>query len=84
MFQYKVLQSIVNASWCAKNNNIHRHFGIFSIKEEIRRIARKYETKLNEHTNLDTIQLLDDQNNRKRVKRTKPVNLIYCSKFSKS
>lgn len=74
-FQNKVLRNIVNAPWYIRNRDLHRDLGVPYVSSEIRRFAAKHEMRLHEHVNLEAIQLLDNHNQRRRLKRTKPFEL---------
>jgi hypothetical protein len=46
------------------------------VKAEIRRFARKHEERLLHHDNVEAIQLLDNSELLRRLKRTKPFELV--------
>lgn len=75
-FQNKVLRNIVSAPWYARNRDIHRDLGIKTVLEEIKNIAQKHETRLHEHVNVEAIQLLDNAELVRRLKRIKPFELV--------
>ena len=75
-FQNKVLRSIVGAPWYVRNSDIHRDLGIPMVKEEIKRYAGKHEARLHLHINAEALQLLDIHNQVRRLKRTKPLDLV--------
>jgi hypothetical protein len=68
----------VNAPWYARNNDIHRDLGIRMVSAEIKRIAKKHEDRLHQHTNVEAIQLLDNESTVRRLKRVKPFELVQC------
>ena len=75
-FQNKVLRNIVNAPWYCRNSDIHRDLGMDDVTEEIQNYAQKHETRLHHHVNVEAIQLLDNDNQRRRLKRKKPFELV--------
>lgn len=75
-WQNKVLRNIVNAPWYVRNNDLHRDLGIAKINSEIKKHAAKHELRLQQHTNVEATKLLDRENLIRRLKRTKPFELI--------
>lgn len=75
-FQNKVLRSIVNAPWYIRNNDLHRDLGIPDVKHEIKRFATKHESRLLQHVNAEASRLLDNEHLVRRLKRTKPFELV--------
>lgn len=75
-FQNKVLRNIVNAPWYIRNNDLHRDLGVESVVDEIRKNARRHESRLQQHTNTEIVQILDNTNIVRRLKRTKPFELV--------
>lgn len=75
-FQNKVLRSIVDAPWYVRNADLHRDLKIPTIKEEIQRYAQKHEARLHSHENVEILQLLDNRENIRRLKRIKPSDLV--------
>jgi hypothetical protein len=69
-FQNKVLRAIVNAPWYVRNVDFHRDLKT----AEIKRFARKHEERLHHHDNVEAIQLLDNTELLRRLKRTKPLS----------
>ena len=74
--QNKILRTLVNAPWYVRNKNIHRDLGIPTVADEIRRAAEKHEAKLRQHTNVEVLQFLDTYGLKRRLKRTKPFELV--------
>jgi hypothetical protein len=58
--------------WYARNTNIHRDLGIRMVTAKIKRLAKKHEDRLSQHTNGEVVQLLD---NERTVRRLKPFEL---------
>ena len=75
-FQNKVLRNIVNAPWYCRNSDIHRDLGIPTVAEEVKACAAKHETRLHDHVNVEALQLLDSSRIVRRLKRTKPQDLV--------
>jgi hypothetical protein len=71
-----VLRGIVNAPWYTHNSDIHRDLGIRMGTAEIKRPAKKHEDLLHRHTNVEVIQLLDNERTVRRLKRLKPLELV--------
>lgn len=75
-FQNKVLRNIVNAPWYSRNDDIHRDLNVDSVSEVIKKIASKHEQRLHDHVNVEAVQLLDNSEIIRRLKRTKPFELV--------
>jgi hypothetical protein len=73
-FQNKVLRAIVNAPWYVRNVGLHRDLKMEMVTAEIKRFARKHEERLHHH-DVEAIQLLDNSELLRRLKRTKPFEL---------
>ena len=59
-----------------RNADLHRDLKMEMVTAEIRRFARKHEERLLHHDNVDAIRLLDNCELQRRIKRTKPFQLI--------
>jgi hypothetical protein len=46
------------------------------VTAEIKRTAKKHEDRLHQHTNLESIELLDTERTVRRLKRRKPIELV--------
>jgi hypothetical protein len=75
-FQNKVLRGIVNAPWYVRNVDLHRDLNMDMVTATIQRFARKHETRLHQHVNVEEIQLLDNSALVRMLKRTKPFELV--------
>lgn len=75
-FQNKVLRGIVNAPWYIRNDDIHKDLRMEPVDKEIRKHAESHEKRLLLHENIEAIQLLDNSNQKRRLKRTKPHELV--------
>lgn len=75
-FQNKVLRAIVNAPWYIRNSDLHRDLQVEFVENEISKFARSHEKRLHQHVNTEAIQLLDTTDMVRRLKRTKPHELV--------
>lgn len=71
-FQNKVLRGIVNAPWYIRNNDLHRDLGIEFVTDEIKKYAVKHDTRLQTHVNAEMHNVLNIDNNIRRLSRIKP------------
>ncbi|ENN80429.1 hypothetical protein D910_03040 [Dendroctonus ponderosae] len=74
--QNKALREIANAPWFIRNNDLHRDLGILTDEQAIKGYANKHQARRQLHPNAEARQLLDDQNLYRRLKITKPFELI--------
>lgn len=74
-YQSKVLRSIVNAPWYVPNAIIQRDLKIKSVKDEIKNFSKKYQSRLSVHPNNLAVNLLNTDNELRRLKRFKPCDL---------
>lgn len=75
-FQNKVLRNIVDAPWYIRNADLHRDLQLETVTKVIEHFAAKHEERLHQHDNIEAIQLLDVDNLVRRLKRTKPHELV--------
>lgn len=75
-FQNKVLRNIVNAPWYVRNDDIHRDLNIDVVNKVIQKYAEAHQHRLHHHVNVEAIQLLDTTDIVRRLKRTKPFELV--------
>lgn len=75
-FQNRVLRNMVSAPWYIRNSDLHRDLRIPDVASEIKRFAAKHESRLHQHINVEAIQLLDNTNTVRRLKRTKTFELV--------
>lgn len=75
-FQNKVLRNIVNAPWFIRNYDLHRDMQIEFVDKEIQNFARSHEKRLQNHVNVEVVQLLDNTSIARRLKRVKPFELV--------
>lgn len=75
-FQNKVLRGIVNAPWYIRNEDLHRDLKVDFVSTVIKKFAEAHEHRLHHHVNVEAIQLLDNTNIVRRLKRKKPFELV--------
>lgn len=75
-FQSKLLRNITDAPWYVTNKIIHNDLTIPTVKDEIRKYSLKYQTRLEAHTNDLAINILDNSNTVRRLKRKHPTDLF--------
>jgi hypothetical protein len=69
-------QDIIDAPWYVRNADLHRDLKMEMVTTEIRQFARKHEERLLHRDNVEAIQLLDNSELLRRLKRTKPFELV--------
>ena len=77
----KTLGIIVNAPGSVANNNIHKVRSIPKVKTEINKYSSNYINKLNCHSNILAINLLDDNDGVNRLKRYHELDLPFRTEF---
>lgn len=75
-FQNRVLRNVVDAPWYTRNSDLHRDLEIDTVTQTISKFASSHERRLLHHENIEAIQLLDNSNLLRRLKRTKPFELV--------
>lgn len=75
-FQNKCLRMIVSADWFHRNDEIHSYVDLKTVKEEIIRYSESYEKRLNGHSNWLAIELLDNSDEVRRLKRKHVLDLF--------
>lgn len=75
-FQNKVLRDAVNAPWYIRNDDLHRDLKMELVTTIIQKFAEAHEHRLHRHVNVEAIQLLDNTDIVRRLKRTKPFELV--------
>lgn len=75
-FQNQILRSIVGAPKYIQNVNLHRDLGVESVNEMIHKAAAAHHQKLEDHINIEAVQLLDVSDHVRRLKRIKPYELL--------
>ena len=71
--QNKVLRNIVDGTWCIKNADLHRDIQMEMVTNETGKFAKKHEERILQHVNFEAIQLLD---NSELVRKLKRKNLL--------
>lgn len=74
-FQNKVLRNIVNAPWYVPNWVIQSDLKMVSVRDEIKTYSQKYANRLSAHPNELAVNLLNIQNDVRRLKKFKPSDL---------
>lgn len=67
---------ITNAYRYVTNEELHNDLAIKLIEDVIQEAAQKHDKKLLCHSNVEAIQLLDNTQEVRRLKRTKPHELV--------
>lgn len=73
----KIIRHIIYAPFYVRNSTFRRDFKIPSVVEEIKNSSSKHSSKLNDHENHLAINLLDNSNQRRRLKRFHPLDLPF-------
>jgi hypothetical protein len=68
-FQNKVLRNIFDAPWYFRKAYLHRDIQIEIVTNEIGKFSKKHEERLLHHVNFEAIQLLDNNELVRRLKR---------------
>jgi hypothetical protein len=75
-YQNKVLRCSVNAPWYARNSDIHQDLGVETVASVIARHAISHGNRLQHPVNEEASRLLYVQHLMRRLKRTKPFELV--------
>ena len=73
--RFKPQRFIVDAPWYIRNTNLHRDLQMEMVTNEIGKFAKKHEERLLHHVNFEVIQVLNDS---ELVRRLKKKNLLSC------
>ncbi|KAI5745999.1 hypothetical protein M8J76_016194 [Diaphorina citri] len=68
-FQNKVLRVITNAPWYTRNSEVHDYLNIPLVEDEIKKFSSKYQDRLQGYFNHLAINLLDNSETVRRLKR---------------
>ena len=71
-----ILRMLTKARWFQRNEDIHRDLGLKSEDEVVPDFATRHEQRLHEHMNTEALQLLDNIQDRRRLKRRKICNIV--------
>src|SRR5215469_8941098 len=74
--QNKVLRSIVNAPWYVRNKDLHRDLQIETVAEVTKKYAIKHYQRLQSQINPEMEKVINRDNTPRRLKRTKPYELM--------
>lgn len=74
-YQSKTLRLITGSPWFVKNEEIHKDLNIPYVKEEIIKYSKKYVNRLDKHCNTLAINLLDNSQSTRRLKRVHILDL---------
>ena len=69
------LRRMVSAMMLERNADIHRDLGMETVPQYINKLAQNYEKRLHAHPNSEALNLLDNSNEFRRLKRRKPWEL---------
>ncbi|KAK4871973.1 hypothetical protein RN001_016097 [Aquatica leii] len=69
----KIIQTF---HWYIRNDDIHKDLQVLTVSAEIKKLARKHEARLHEHENVEVLQLLENNQLTRRLKRLKPFELV--------
>jgi len=75
-FQNRVLRGIVAAPWYIRNNNVHKDLDVETVDSVIKKYAQSHEQRIQRHINVEALQLLNNDGLVRRLKRTKPFELV--------
>lgn len=75
-FQNKVLRIMVDVPWYVRNSDLHRDLNMDTVAIEIKRFAQGHEQRLQQNVNEEASKLLDNAGLYRRLKRTKPFELV--------
>lgn len=76
-FQNKALRLIANAPWYVTNETIHRDLKIAKIKDEVVKFATRHVNRLSCHPNELALNLLNNEDETRRLQRKKPLDLMF-------
>ena len=75
-FQNSVLRGIVEAPWYVRNDNLHKDLDVETVDSVIKMYAQSHEQRLQRYIKLKAFQLLKNGGPVRRLKRTKPFELV--------
>jgi len=75
-FQNKVLGNTVVAPWYIRNADLHWDLQMEMVTNETGKFAKKHEERLLHHVNVKAIQLLDNSELVRRLKKKKTFELV--------
>ena len=75
-FQNRLLRGIIDAPWYIRNDNLHNDLDVETVDSVIKKYAQSHEKRLQRHINVEALQLLNSDGLGRRLKRTKPFELV--------
>jgi len=72
----RVLRCTVNAPWYIRNDNLHKDLDVETVESVIKKYAQSHEKRPQRHINVEVQQLLIIDGLPRRLKRTKPFELV--------
>lgn len=66
----------MNAPWYVSNSDIHHDLGVDDVATVIKFFAPKHEARLHQNVNVEANKLLNHDNQTRRLKKTKPFELV--------
>ena len=75
-FRNRVLRGIVDAPWYIRNDNLHKDLDVKTVDSVIKKYAQSHEQRLQRHIKVEALQLLNNDGLVRRLKRTKPFELV--------
>ncbi len=76
-FQNKFMRIITKARFYITNDQLRNDLELDSVSVTLRKKSTRYVQRLHNHTNTEVIQLLDNQNDTRRLRRRHPLDLVY-------
>ena len=64
------------ARWYIRHDNLHRDLDVETVDSVIKKYAQSHEERLQRHINVEALQLLNNVGLDRRLKRTKPFELV--------
>jgi len=68
-FQNKIFRNIVDTPWYIRDADLHRDLQMEKVTNEIGKFAKKHEERFLHHVNFEAIQLLDNSELMRRLKK---------------
>jgi hypothetical protein len=75
-FQNRVLHGIVDVPWYIRNDNLYIDLDVATVDSVNKQYAQRHEQRLHRQSNVEALQLLDNDGLVRRLQRTKPFELV--------
>jgi len=75
-FQNRVLRGIVDAARYVRCDNLDKDLCVETVDSVIKKYVQSHEQRLQRHINVEALQLLNSDGLVRRLKRTKPFELV--------